>query len=75
MAGEFFWLRTEQSILTRFAGVNATALTSGADNIFDSAQPAPFVFENVSGSSFVAELKIAEEEYVWNMRDREVGCI
>jgi hypothetical protein len=72
MAGEFFWLRTENGALRRLLAVNALSFAISGEVIFRSQSPISHVMVHVWENGMVIEH--GEEEgkvYVRDLRDRQ----
>lgn len=73
MRGEFFWMRLENGSLSRLLAVNAYSFKHGAETIFESKQPIPYVQAYFWDSGIVIERGDANEGnlYVRDLRDRQ----
>jgi hypothetical protein len=72
MAGEFFWLRTENGVLRRLLAINARLFASSGDVIFGESTPISHVMVHIWDNGMVIER--GEEEgqvYVRDLRDRQ----
>ena len=72
MRGEFFWLRTENSNLTRLFAVNAHSFTYMGETVFESKEVIPYVQAYFWDNGILIELGEHEGKvYVRDLRDRQ----
>jgi hypothetical protein len=72
MRGEFFWLRTEGSNLSRLFAVNAYSFTYMGETVFESKEAVPYVQAYFWDNGILIELGENEGKvYVRDLRDRQ----
>jgi hypothetical protein len=73
MAGEFFWLRTENGVLRRLLAVNAQSFQVSGDVIFRENTPISHVMVHAWDNGMVIERGEQEGQvYVRDLRDRQL---